>query len=95
MSRNNRNTKPSSLRYKAMQEDVRKRVLYAFSTKQHANPYDADDKRHARFTRELFRTLAVDDDFEDMCAARGADTSQWTRRVHPNPGPVKAIANLI
>lgn len=95
MSRNNRHTKPSTLRYKAMQEDVRKRVWYAFSTKQHTNPYDAEDKRHARFARELNRTLAIDEDFEDMCDVMGADTSQWTRRVHPNPGPVKAIADLV
>ena len=95
MGRNNRNTKPSTLRYKAMQEDVRKRVLYAFSTKQHANPYDTEDKRHERFDRELLRTLAIDSDFEDMCDVMGADTGQWTRRVHPNPGPVKAIADLV
>lgn len=95
MSRSNRNTKPSTLRYKAMLEDVRKRVLYAFATQNHVNPYALEDKRHARFSRELNRTLWVDGDFEDMCDVMGTDTSQWTRRVHPNPGPVRPIAELV
>lgn len=95
MARSNSKTKPSALRYKAMQEDVRKRVWYAFSSKNYENPYPVDDKRHARFTRELHLTLAVDSDFEDTCAMMGADTLQWTRRVHPNPGPVRPIAELI
>ena len=95
MGKGNRATKPSALRYKAMQEDVRKRVWYAFYTKNHANPYQADDKRHARFTRELYRTLAIDDDFEDTCQAMGADTSRWVRRVHPDPGPVKPIEERV
>lgn len=95
MGKNNRATKPSALRYKAMQEDVRKRVWYAFCTRNHTNPYPADDKRHARFTRELYRTLSIDEEFEDTCQAMGADTSQWVRRVHPNPGPVKPIDQLV
>lgn len=95
MSKNNRASKPSALRYKAMQEDVRKRVWYAFYTKNHVNPYPVEDKRHARFTRELHRTLAIDDDFEDTCQAMGADTGQWVRRAHPNPGPVRPIEELV
>ena len=86
-----KNTKPSALRYKAMQEDVRKRVWYAFSTKNHINPYEPEDKRHHRFIKELYRTLSIDSYFEDM----GSDTSQWTRRVHPNPGPVLPISELV
>lgn len=91
----NHPNKPSKLRYKAMLEDVRKRVWYALSSKNHENPYSVDDKRHDRFTRELYRARAVDNDFEDTCAMMGADTSQWTQRVHPNPGPVRPIAELI
>lgn len=90
-----KNTKPSTLRYKAMLEDVRKRVLYAFSTKCHMNPYDTEDKRHPRFTRELNRTLGIDYEFEDTCEIMDTDTSQWVRRQHPNPGPVWPIASLV
>ena len=71
MGKGNRATKPSALRYKAMQEDVRKRVWYAFYTKNHATPYPADDKRHARITRELYRTLAIDDDAQLQLFHRG------------------------
>ena len=87
--------RPSRLRYKAMLEDVTKRVWYAFSTGNHANPYDKNDKRHDRFTRELHRVSHVDSDFEDMCSAMGTDTRSFTRRVHPYPGPVIALADLI
>ena len=90
-----KNTKPSALRYKAMLEDVRKRVWYAFSTNNHTNPYEPEDKRHDRFTKELYRTLIIDSDFEDTCDVMGSDTSQWTRRVHPNPGPVRPISELV
>jgi hypothetical protein len=89
-----RATKPSTLRYRAMLADVRQRVLFAFSTKNYVNPYDVEDKRHSRFSSGLARTLAVDSDFEDMCQAMGSDTSQWTPRVHPDPGPVVAVEDL-
>ena len=90
-----KNTKPSALRSKAMQEDVRKRVWHALLTKNHINPYETEDKRHDRFTKEMHRTLSIDCAFEDMCDAMGSDTSQWTRPVHPNPGPVVSILELV
>lgn len=86
--------KGSKARYKAMQEDVTRRVMYAFSSADHKNPYPEDDKRHARFRRELYRTISVDDDFEEMCEVHGCDTSKWTRRKYSKPGPVVPLANL-
>ena len=90
-----KSTKPSTLRYKAMLEDVRKRVWYAVSSKNYTNPYENDDKRRARFTKQLAHTLWMDSEFEDTCAMMNTDTSQWTRRIHPNPGPVRPLAELI
>jgi hypothetical protein len=90
-----KNDKPSKRRYKAMLEDVAKRVRYAVYVGDRTNPYEADDKRHDRFTRELFRALAAQDDFNDMCDIMGTDTSGWTKRVHPKPGPVVPLERLI
>lgn len=87
--------RPSKRRYKAMLEDVSKRVRYATYSGDHTNPYPVDDKRHDRFTRELYRWLAIDADFHDMCDLMGTDTSGWQKRVHPKPGPVVPLERLI
>ncbi len=60
MSRANRHTKPSFLRYKAAQADVALRVQHARVSGNFANPYPEDDRRHARFTRALNITVALD-----------------------------------
>lgn len=86
--------KRSKARYKAMLEDVKRRAWYAFSSGDHANPYAEDDPRHPRFVKELLRVRCVDDDFEEMCAIHGCDTSTWQKRVHPKPGPVVPMDQL-
>ncbi len=89
MTKANRNTKPSALRYKAAQEDVRRRVNYAVSSGETTNPYPADDRRHARFQRELRASQYWDDVHDDMCQVYGVDqAAHFERRIHPNPGPV-------
>jgi hypothetical protein len=87
--------KGSKARYRAMLEDVEKRAWYALSSGDHANPYAEDDKRHARFVKKLLHIRRVDSDFEDMCDAHGCDTSAWTKRQHPHPGPVVPLAQLV
>lgn len=86
--------KRSSARYRAMLEDVKRRAWYAFSSGDHTNPYAEDDKRHPRFIKALHHIRIVDDDFEDMCAVQGCDTSTWQKRVHPWPGPVVPLGQL-
>lgn len=77
--------KGSVSRKRAVKADVEKRVLYAFSSLSHANPYSQDDKRYDLFSKALSRRLAIAHDFEDMCVIHGCDTSTWTKREHPDP----------
>ncbi len=86
--------RPAKSRHVAMCVDVEARVLYAVSSGQRQNPYPVDDKRHDRFNRKLGRHDAIASDFDDICDVMGADTSQWVRRVHPNPGPVLPLNAL-
>ena len=56
--------KPSKLRYKTMLAEVSEKVDAAFLSGDYANPYQEDDKRHARFARNLLHkriTAAVFD----------------------------------
>ena len=87
--------KRSKVLHRAAKEDVTPRVWYAFSSGDDANPYELDDKRHLMFANELARTRQIDSDFEDMSAMMGSDTSLLTKRVHPNPGPVVPIDELV
>lgn len=86
---------PSRRRYRAMLEDVKKRVLYALYSGKLDNPYPPDDKRFDRFRRQLHQQMQVAADFDEMCGAMGTDTRQWTLRKHPDPGPVRPVEQLI
>jgi hypothetical protein len=87
--------RPSKRRYKAMLEDVAKRVRYAIYSGDDANPYPADDKRYERFAKQLVHARWMDADFRDMCEITGTDTSGWKLRHHPKPGPVVPMERLI
>lgn len=95
MPRNRSQQRPARRRYLAMLEDVEKRVWYALSNNKLDNPYPADDKRHDRFKRKLHSVMRIDDDFHEMCDDMGMDTSTWHKRIHPWPGPVRPLAELI
>lgn len=86
--------KPSKLRYKAMLEDVKKRVYYALYTKNYDNPYCPLDKRYDRFEKQLKHTLAIDREFNDMCEFMGTNVESFARRVHHDPGPVRSLDEL-
>lgn len=87
--------KPSAVRYRAMLADVEKRAYYALYSGDFTNPYAEDDKRHTRFTKKLLQVRCIDDDFEDMCTLMGTGTSQFVKRVHPHPGPVIPLGQLV
>lgn len=89
------NNRPSKRRYKAMLEDVAKRVQYAVYSGDDANPYPTDDKRHERFTKQLVHARWAASEFQDLCEDMGTDTSGWKLRHHPEPGPVVPMERLI
>lgn len=51
---------PSSLRYRAMLADVDAATWAALRSGDYANPYPGDDKRHARFERQLAHRRRVE-----------------------------------
>lgn len=52
--------KQSGLRYRERLAEVREKAREAFRTGVHTNPYPPEDKRHARFKRELDAIKAAD-----------------------------------
>ncbi len=83
--------KASTARYRAMLEDVEKRVSYAFYIGNHKNPYSPEDKRFPRFQKEMNRILIIDANFRDIHEAYGGDPNDLQKRKVNNPGPVKPI----
>lgn len=87
-------SKSSKERRKAIAHDVERRAWYAFSSGNRDNPYPEDDKRHVLFTHKLAHIEFTDREVEAMNEAYGCDTSTWTKRKHPNPGPVVPLEQL-
>ena len=85
----------SKLRRKAIAQDVERRAWYAFSSGNRENPYPNDDKRYGLFEAKLRQIEWTDKEFESMNEAYGCDSSTWTKRKHPNPGPVRPIEQLV
>jgi hypothetical protein len=86
---------PSRRRYRALLEDVEKRVAYALYSGKLDNPYEAADKRFERFTRRLRDRQFVAAELAEMCEVMGTDTRLWQLRKYPDPGPVKPLEQLI